>query len=244
MTGEQLYSGGYYSNRDDRTRYSAELILSRVLDVLPEVRSVIDIGCGVGTWLSVAQAKGVERVDGYDGPWVTRENLEIPEECFHENNLSERLALTSNYDLGISLEVLEHIPADSADELLAQLSTHCRFLLFGAAVPQQGGTGHINERPQSYWHEVICSQGFVAYDLIRPTIWSDAHIPYWYKQNPLLYVRNEEVSALPDTVTPYRVGEHTLLDVVHPGLLDKHIRSKERRSSRARFKRLLGIRSR
>lgn len=240
MKGEQLYNGGYYSNRDDRTRYSAELILSRVLDVLPHVCSAIDMGCGVGTWLSVAQAKGVDRVDGYDGPWVTRENLEISADSFHENNLADQLAITRDYDLGISLEVFEHIPAKAADELLEQLSAHCRFLLFGAAIPQQGGTGHVNERPQSYWHRVICDQGFVAYDLIRPAIWSDPRIPYWYKQNPLLYVRSEEVSALPESVAPYRVGEQTLLDVIHPGLLDKHVRSKERRSFRGRLKRLLG----
>lgn len=202
--------------------------------------SVIDIGCGVGTWLSVAQAKGVDRVDGYDGPWVTRENLEIPAECFHENNLAEQLELTCDYDLGISLEVFEHIPATAADKRLEQLLTHCRFLLFGAAIPQQGGTGHVNERPQSYWYEMICNEGFVAYDLIRPGIWSDARIPYWYKQNLLLYVRSDEVSALPDSMPPYRVGEQTLLDVVHPGLLDKHVRSKERRSLRGRLKRLLG----
>ncbi len=240
MKGEKLYSGSYYSNRNDRTRYSAELILSRVLDVLPRVNSAIDIGCGVGTWLAVAQASGVKDIAGYDGPWVTRENLEILDECFHESNLAEQPALTRDYDLGISLEVFEHIPTNAADKLLERLLARCRFLLFGAAIPQQGGTGHINEKPQSYWYQMICDHGFVAYDLIRPEVWSDTRIPYWYKQNLLLYVRNEEVAALPDSITPYRVGEHTLLDVIHPGLLDKHVRSKERRSLRARLKKLLG----
>lgn len=236
MKDEKLYKEQFYANRDDHTRYSAERILSIILTEITTPQNVVDIGCGVGTWLSVAQSLGVASIDGYDGPWVVKDYLQIPAARFHENDLAEQLALETQFDLGISLEVFEHLPADIACQRLDHVLEHCRFMLFGAAVPQQGGTGHINERPQSYWHDYIIQRGFVGYDLVRPQVWADPKIPYWYKQNPLFYVRSGEVQNLSDNLARYKVSDQTLLDVIHPGLLNKHWRRRQPKSLIERIK--------
>lgn len=241
MQENKLYKEKFYANRDDKTRYSAERILGLILHELPKIDSAVDIGCGVGTWLDVAKKKGASVIAGYDGPWVNKQYLQIPQQSFVENNLAEQLSLDRDCDLGISLEVFEHIPEEVATERLDNLLSKCRFLLFGAAIPMQGGTGHINEQPVSYWCNHICSRGFSAYDFVRPRIWNDQRIPYWYKQNTLLYVKNDAGIALTEALASTRVDDNTLLDIVHPELLLKHYRKANRDRFMGRLLKKLGI---
>lgn len=230
MASEKKYGRGFFATRHQKTKYSAETILGLILPNLPDVRSVADIGCGVGTWLEVAREKGATSIAGYDGPWVDRELLQIPEHCFHQTNLAESLEIDGEVDLAICLEVMEHIPEDSAKKRMDLLLSRCRFLLFGAAVPLQGGTGHINEKSQSYWVDYITSRGFLAYDPIRWKIWNDEPIPYWYKQNMLLYVNSREAALLPDEISRYQLTAESLINVIHPQLLEKLNRKIERRN--------------
>jgi ribosomal protein L11 methylase PrmA len=39
--------------------------------------SILDVGCGIGTWLSVARELGVENVYGVEGPWINPMQLRI-----------------------------------------------------------------------------------------------------------------------------------------------------------------------
>src|SRR5438132_4657821 len=73
------YSRRFYTSIRQGSRQSAIEVVPLLLDwVAP--RSVIDVGCGVGTWLSVFRELGVEQVWGVDGPWVDRKLLEIRSE--------------------------------------------------------------------------------------------------------------------------------------------------------------------
>ena len=53
------YDHDFYKNRDNATRHAASCVLSEVLARMPMPRSAVDVGCGVGTWLSVLADKGV-----------------------------------------------------------------------------------------------------------------------------------------------------------------------------------------
>lgn len=48
-------------------------------------------------------------------------------------------------------EVAEHLPAPLGDKLVEFLSGFRVPVVFTAAQPGQGGTGHINEQPKPYW---------------------------------------------------------------------------------------------
>src|SRR5215211_3499004 len=56
----------YAARRKDNIRSSARVIVPLVLELV-EPRSVIDVGCGTGEWLSVFEELGVEDVWGVDG---------------------------------------------------------------------------------------------------------------------------------------------------------------------------------
>ena len=53
-----VYNDEFYKNRHKKTLYSAEIILSIVQEIIPEIKSAVDLGCGVGTWLSVIEKRG------------------------------------------------------------------------------------------------------------------------------------------------------------------------------------------
>ena len=70
-------------------------------------------------------------------------------------------------------------------------------VLFSAAVPGQGGVEHLNEQWQEYWIDKFAQRGYVAIDCLRPRIWNDTSIRWWYAQNTLLYVRETSLNQYP-----------------------------------------------
>ena len=91
MKKHNLYNNNFYENRHVETVYSAEVILSILLETLPKLEKVIDIGCGVGTWLSVLKKKGVPQIQGIEGSWVKEDDLKIPKKDFKKLNLEKTI---------------------------------------------------------------------------------------------------------------------------------------------------------
>jgi hypothetical protein len=221
--GANLYNADFYKDRHRKTLYSARTILGIVREMLPEIRSAVDMGCGVGTWLSVLKEGGATDIRGIDGPWVVREYLEIPEECFTEHDLSSTITLDTTFDLAISLEVAEHLPAVSARGFVESLTGFSDFILFSAATPHQIGIGHINEQWPNYWISLFEERGYAAVDIVRKRIWNDESIPSWYRQNILLFVKRErcgDIRYIPllSDLTPPEVYLLTFAKLIAPSV--------------------------
>jgi SAM-dependent methyltransferase len=212
---DQTYDAHFYEDLASEVRGSAEVIVPIVVDLL-RPQSVLDIGCGRGTWLDVFRRHGVTDVVGVDGAHVARDDLEIPPDAFIAHDLREPVALDRRFDLAVSLEVAEHLAPVAAAGFVASLVAHAPAVLFSAAIPFQGGAGHVHERWPSYWADVFQSHGYVALDIVRPAVWHDERVAFWYAQNTLLYVRD-----VPPGVTPAAIG--AVRDLVHPAL---HIRER------------------
>ena len=211
MSTDVPYGHNFYNNRRERTVESARRILGIVKDQIP-FRTVADIGCGSGTWLAVALELGAERVFGLEGHWVTREMLDDPRINFFPSNLESRFSLPDRTDMAISLEVAEHLTPGRAETFVEDLCSIAPRILFSAAIPNQGGVNHLNERWQSFWANLFEELRYRPLDLIRPQIWTEGGIPVWYRQNTLLYVSEEVADELKtaERQTP------AMLDVVHP----------------------------
>ena len=63
----------------------------------------------------------------------------------------------------------------------------------------------MNEQWQSWWADKFKLKGFFAYDLIRPLLWSNKDVPYYYRQNIMLYSKKK-----------IEYASDFLIDVVHP----------------------------
>lgn len=214
----RAYSQEFYVSRHEKTIHSANTILSILLERIPAVHSAVDVGCGVGTWLSVLREKGAKDIQGLDGSWVDKDLLVIPQTCFKQVDLSKSdIELPQRYDLAVSLEVAEHLPTDRAEEFVASLTALSDYVLFSAAIPLQGGTGHVNEQWQHYWVKLFGVMDYVAHDFIRPRIWNDSQIPFWYRQNILLFSNQQNSKDTPLDSVGLDTGSMPL-DLVHPDL--------------------------
>src|SRR5437899_444207 len=96
------YDSGFFEVNRERACASASVIVPIVLEFV-QARAVIDVGCGLGSWLVAFRDHGVEDLFGVDGDWVRPEDLEIPHEKFLPWDLTKPLSLNRQFDLVVSL---------------------------------------------------------------------------------------------------------------------------------------------
>ena len=166
---------------------AAQMILPQVFS-MTQPGTVVDVGCGIGTWASVAKSLGCE-IKGLDGAHVPVDQRLIGAAEFIETDL---LSFTGvgRFDLAICLEVVEHLPATHADQIVAGLCESADVILFSAAIPLQGGENHVNEQWPTYWQDKFAARNFTMLDVFRERFWNEPRIDWWYRQNLFLVCRN------------------------------------------------------
>lgn len=209
-----LYPPEFYADRRKHTAHAAARLLACLPPGLPRGR-VADIGCGTGTWLATALAEGAEAAYGLEGDWVTPDMLDDGRIVFAPHDLEQPFILPP-VDLVFCFEVAEHLSAERAPGFVSDLVALAPSVLFSAAIPGQGGVGHVNERWQSWWARLFVSHGYTAHDVIRPAVWTDDAIPAWYRQNTILYLAPGFAMRLALTAT-----DPALLDAVHPAFWER-----------------------
>jgi SAM-dependent methyltransferase len=205
---KSLYDDAFYRKQSTQSYTSASVVVPFLLQMI-NVRSVCDVGCGIGTWLRAFQDHGVSDVLGFDGEYVYPQ-LQISAADFQAADLTQALECPRRFDLAISLEVAEHLPSRCAATFVKNIGSLADVVLFSAAIPGQWGVGHINTQWQSYWVDLFANEGFIALDVIRPAIWNNDAVSWPYKQNSLLYVRAHRLNE--------QLEGHVLVnaDIVHP----------------------------
>jgi SAM-dependent methyltransferase len=210
------YPGRFFDLHRDGSQRSAR-------EVIPVVRqfvqpdSVVDVGCGIGTWLSEFKNAGITDCLGIDGGYVDREQLLIEPERFQAHDLEQPLSLDRRFDLAVSLEVAEHLPARCADQFVESLTRLSSVILFSAAIPRQGGHHHVNEQWPEYWQERFGRHGYVVVDCLRRLLWWNGDVMKWYRQNLLFYVDRGRLADYPQLARAFETaGENPLLSIVHP----------------------------
>lgn len=211
------YSHGFFEQHVAGACSSARAMLPIVLRLM-QPRSVVDVGCGIGAWLSVFRELGIEDVYGIDGAYVDRAQLLIPERCFMVGDLEQPIQLPRHFDLVVSLEVAEHLSPAAADVFVSSLIALGPVILFSAAIPGQGGEHHVNERWPGYWAAKFAQAGFTCIDCIRPHVWNDPAVEWWYAQNTFLYVHAEARQQKVRLQTEAAGMEMQLSPIIHPRL--------------------------
>jgi SAM-dependent methyltransferase len=146
---------------------SAYAALSKIfLDALPN--SLLDVGCGTGTWLRAADRLGVPDLHGIDGVDCSGDRSRVR---FSKLDLTKPFSLGRRYDVVLCLEVAEHLDETHAKVLIRSLVAHAPKIIFSAACPGQPGQHHVNCRWPDYWQSLFNDEGFACDDAIRWSIW-------------------------------------------------------------------------
>jgi 2-polyprenyl-3-methyl-5-hydroxy-6-metoxy-1,4-benzoquinol methylase len=209
------YTNDFYSKYQEDVRGSAQEIVPYLIDLL-HPKSVIDVGCGVGTWLSVFNTHGIKDFFGIDGEYVNTQMLEISAEAFMPTDIKKPFRLERRYDLVISLEVAEHLPIESASVYVESLTKLGPVILFSAAIPFQGGANHVNEQWPEYWVEHFQRKGFTVIDCIRRRFWRNQNVKWWYAQNTLMFVEDNFLEVSPTLKQEREMTFPSQLSIVHP----------------------------
>lgn len=172
---------------------SAEIIVPYLQKMFNPL-SVVDIGCGIGTWLSVFQKSQISDILGIDGEHVLYSNkLLIPIENFlckdlQKNNFED---VNRTFDLALCLEVAEHLEKEHASNFIKQICGLSQIIVFSAAIPGQTGENHYNEQYPNYWQDLFVENNFVLLDPFRSIFWNNLDIEWWYRQNLYLAVHKD-----------------------------------------------------
>lgn len=149
-----------------------------------------DIGCGNGTLVNVARRLGIlafgvdQLVDETWGPDFFHHNLVDP---FTHEAKAEQV-----YCLEVAEHIHESAHATLCDSLVGQLKQGSgNFLIFSSAFPNQGGMGHVAERPAKYWLDQFSLRNLnyrkdITINL--SLLWNSIGSPlYWLPMNVMVF---------------------------------------------------------
>ncbi len=136
--------------------------LARYISTYINPSSFIDFGCSTGLYLREVQlAMPTIPTVGYE---FSRDAVDHALcNYVYQVDLTHKIATVKRPNtLGLCLEVLEHIDDMHWKDVLENIVNSCDKLIFSAAVPGQGGVGHINCRPKIDWIKRFHELGWVV----------------------------------------------------------------------------------
>jgi SAM-dependent methyltransferase len=216
----------YVHEVDTHNLESPDIIVPYLSEILTP-RSVVDVGCGIGTFLSVFQRSGVTDILGIDGSWVDRKKLMIPAANFMEADLERPIRLNRSFDLVICLEVAEHLAEAASETIVDSLTGLGKMIVYSAATRKQGGQNHINEQEFAFWKALFEVRGYKIIDCLRPYFWNMEKVQWWYKQNMFLVI-HESVDMAGFEFNAEFSSDNVL---IHPDLYYERILENEKQAA-------------
>jgi SAM-dependent methyltransferase len=213
------YTRRYYGQILHSQRRSAKEIIPLVLELV-HPKSVVDVGCGPGAWLSVFKEYGIQEALGIDRA-IDKQLLQIPESQYLRWDLEKPLRIDRKFDLVISLEVAEHLPIECAETFVDSLVKLGPVILFSAAVPFQGGHNHINEQWLEHWANLFQRRNYQAIDSIRKKIWHNTNVDFWYAQNIIIYASGAYLENHRLLKEEFEKTNASALSIIHPKLIEQ-----------------------
>ena len=196
-------------------------VFSYLIECGLTLNSAIDFGGGTGAWLKALKDINGARILTIDNSCYDRSSILNEKEFLRYDltdiDINKIVNEFGRFDISISIEAAEHIDEVYADKVVKDLCAMSDVVLFSAAIRLQGGNGHVNEQRQSYWVERFKKNNYFPVDCIRPHFWNDESIHYHYRENCIMYVKENLVESFkelfPKPEFPF--------DVVHPDLYEK-----------------------
>lgn len=150
--------------------------------------TVFDIGCGMGIYLDALHKLGKHALGcdfSFDGVNMAPQNFTV-----FLADATKPIVLNRKFDLLICFEVAEHIPSKFSRQLVENCTNNSDKVLFTAAPIGQGGVGHINEQPYSFWIDLFARQGFDLDQELSESMreqMKTENVVFWIANNIMLF---------------------------------------------------------
>ncbi|MCK5520997.1 MAG: class I SAM-dependent methyltransferase [Candidatus Marinimicrobia bacterium] len=166
--------------------------LGRILAQEYDVKSLVDFGCGIGSFLQGALSHGVKKVFGVEigGEYAKKYTDKSMQGFINFNgDLTKLIVCDHPFDVSICTEVAEHIETQYSEILIENICRNTeRMCVFTGAHPGQQGCGHINCQPKEFWMDLFKKNGF-SYSGVHTnnlaSLWSNA--PQYYLDNLMVF---------------------------------------------------------
>jgi SAM-dependent methyltransferase len=147
--------------------------VAEYIDIDIHPRTVLDAGCAMGFLVEKLRERGIEAY-GIDISEYAVQNVHESVRDFCQIGFITT-PFPRRYDLIVSIEVLEHLPAVQAREAIANFCQHTDQVLFSSTPLDYREATHINVNPPEHWAELFAKQGFIRdvdYDASFLTPWA------------------------------------------------------------------------
>ena len=166
------YGGMPYGRFEHWTRFFGTVADHIVSEIGP--RRVLDAGCALGLLVEALRTRGVD-AEGVDLSSYAIANVYEPIKAFcRQGSIGDDFG--SRYDLIVSFEVVEHLPAREGEAAVANICRHTDdVLLSSTPFHHHHELSHVNVQPSEYWAELFARHGFyrdVDFDASYITPWA------------------------------------------------------------------------
>jgi len=186
-----IYDSEYYDHVVEGPAIKSAGVISDSIIAEFKPKRVIDVGCGTGALLEALREKGCE-VKGLEYSNAALEYCRARQLNVSKFNLGKDIFNDNcTFDVAISIEVAEHLPERVSDRYIDLLTKLSHTIIFTAAPPGQGGKGHVNEHPPSYWLSKYRQRGF-EYNVelsnrLKESWKAFGSVQSWYFQNLMIF---------------------------------------------------------
>jgi SAM-dependent methyltransferase len=194
---DDLYDKKFFMDHlEDAWLKENELITELIYDKF-KPKSVVDFGCGSGTYLYFFSKRGVNKLKGFEGSQNAIELALIDEKYIDKCDITKKVELNETYDLCICFEVAEHLPESCVDAFLDNLCSSSATILFTAAPPGQGGRHHVNLKPVQYWIHKFDERHYCYQKSLTDEIKKELDVTIsglaWMKTNIMIFQKKLEL---------------------------------------------------
>lgn len=175
-------------------RRNAPVFARSLLAEFPDLRRVVDVGCGTGAYVATLLSLGINAIGVEYSARLRRKCRDRGVRVFpFDLRQGTPPPPDAPFDLAYSLEVAEHVPPEHAGAMVDYVAGLSDVVVFTAAQPGQGGPHHINEQPREFWIKQFEKRGMKLHDAVTERLarrLQEGRAFYYLPRNVSVFLRD------------------------------------------------------